>query len=120
VDRGDRRHGEFEYAGVGAAGDRALADQIGVREGVALLQVGADAEGALVRGGHDDDSYAAVRAQCGAGPGDGAGHLGRHGVHGLGPVQGQLGDMTPVAVPPYGHELPEPLLAHEHPPVNAG
>ena len=59
---------------------------------------------------------------------DGAGHVRGHGVHGLGPVEDELGD---VPVPPYGDELPEPplarlhhlirlLLRHDTLPVNAG
>ena len=47
-----------------------------------------------------------VRGEVGAGGAEVAGHRGRHGVHRLGPVQGELGDVSAVAVPGDGDQWP--------------
>lgn len=47
VHRGDGRHRQVEHTGVRGAGVRPLPAEFGVRQGVALLEVGADAEGLL-------------------------------------------------------------------------
>ncbi len=93
MDRGDRRHGEIQYAGVRGAGEGALGEEVGVGEGVAFLEVGAYAEGAGVGGGEDDGSYGSVRGEGGAGGGEGVGHGRRDGVHRLGAVEDEFGDV---------------------------
>ncbi len=72
-------------------------------------------------GGQHHRAYVTVGGQRGARTGDGPGHGGGDRVHGLRPVEDQLGDEP---VPPHHDELPEPLLGpfltHDTLLVNAG
>ena len=85
-------------------GRAALRAQLVVAEGVALLEVGADAEGPLVGAGDDDGPDRVVAGELGGSGADGLRHRGGHGVHRLGPVEHQLGDVAALAVSLDAHQ----------------
>ncbi len=106
VHRRDGRDRQVQHRAVRRAGHRPLGPQLVVAEPVALLEVGADAEGAsataLVRTTARTVGSAAISAQAAA---QLDGQLGRDGVQRLRPVQADLGDVGLRVLDPDPHRL---------------